>query len=126
MSLIEIANGAATLGHKSGSPISGGVFTISSSPSTKVKAGGQGVYRGALVFTFAGGIASGLTNIVGGGSISPTAVKVKADGQLVMRDGDFVLMSATGQLAASPFTPGQPISGNVEIADPGQTKARAQ
>ena len=120
-------NQAGSLGHKAGSPISGGVFTITSVPSIKVKAGGQGVFRGPLVFTFSGGSASGFQpgTVAGGGAIPPSALKVKADGQLVIRDGDFVLMAATGTSASFPF-PVLPIAGNVEVADPGQTKAKAQ
>ena len=59
MSLELAMNAAGALGHASGSLVSGGVFTIVSTPSIKNKAEGHGIYRGPLSYTFAGGDASG-------------------------------------------------------------------
>jgi hypothetical protein len=67
------------LAHGSGSIITGGTFTITSTPSTKNKAGGQGIYFGTLSFTFAGGSASGCdpSTVTGAGTINPGSIKIK-------------------------------------------------
>jgi hypothetical protein len=83
------------------------------------------VYRGPLVYTFVGGDApgfdSGSVATVEPQQIDPTAVKVRADGQLVIRLGDSGEMGATGTSSGSPT----PIVGFVEVVDAGQDKVRA-
>jgi hypothetical protein len=54
-------------------------------------------------------------------TIQPTAVKTRADGLAVIRLGDAGLMAATGTVSGSPSA----ISGQVEVADAGQDKVRA-
>jgi len=121
----EIFTQAGSIAHKAGSPISGGAFTITSQPSLKVKAG-QGVYKTTLMYTFAGGNASGFIPgsiaTTAPASINSTAQKVKADGALVMLKGDFGVMTCTGTLTSG--VPGT-IAGPVEINNAGQTKAQA-
>lgn len=109
-----------------------GTISLVSTPSTKVKADGVGVYRGSLQF--------GVSNIqqspcgtaspgsVASASISPTTSKVKADGQLVLREGDKV----TGLSAVGATQPGTPspipctIIFDVEITNAGQSKVKAE
>lgn len=116
-----------TIDHSSGSPVSGGTFSVTSSPSTKVKAVGNGVYRGTLAFTFTGGTHSSGTSssALGSGTIAFTATKNKADGQFVLRVGDSGSMSGT---YVPPTTPPPTVvfSSNVEITDAGQDKVRGE
>lgn len=119
-----------TLDHMDGSVISGGSFTIMSTPDVKAKAEGHGIYATPLDFTFKEGNAKGFQDgsVSGGGSIPATATKTKIGGVLVMREGDSVLMDCVGTYEpppAPPASPTGPVSGMVEIADAGQTKAKA-
>lgn len=121
MTLKLVMNADGTLGHGSGSPISGGAFVITSSPSTNVKASGKGVYRGNLQYTFSGGNATGFVagtvETTATQSIPPTAVNVKADGSLVIREGDFATMNCEGELTGGGTGP---VSGPVEVKTAGQ------
>lgn len=122
LELVMVEGGA--LDHGAGSPISGGVFVITSVPSTKDKLG-AGIYKGPLQYTFSGGNASGFDS----GSvattapqvINPTATKTKADGQEVIRLGDFGTMAAVGTVSGVSSA----VSGPVEVSDAGQSKGRA-
>lgn len=122
--LIAVLN--CTLAHGAGSTISGGVFTVTSTPSVKVLAENKGAYKTPLTYTFAGGTATGFVP----GSIATlvpqtivaTATTVLADGVLVMRVDDLGTMTAQGTtLPNPPGTPGA-IVGPVEISVAGQTK----
>jgi hypothetical protein len=123
--MIEVMTVDGALGHADGSLVSGGVFTITSTPSVKVRAVGGGVYRGPLLYTFAGGDADGFdpgtVATTAPQQIDPTAVKVRADGLEVIRLGDSGEMAATGTVSGTPT----PIIGLVEVADAGQSKVRA-
>ena len=129
MSLEKIANQDLALAHGSGSPISGGSFSVTSTPSAKTKANAKGVHKNPLSYTFSGGDAPGAVcgsvASVGPQVIAATAIKAKADGLLVMREGDSGTMSAIGTNAAPP-PPTLPFEGPVEIASAGQDKAKAQ
>lgn len=115
-------NEDGTIDHASGSPISGGAFTITSLPSLVLLANGNGVFSGPLAFTFAGGSAPGLTGVSGGGSIPPTALKVTTGGLAVIRAGDTGTLTALG---IPPSGPPVPISGPVEVTDAGQNVVEA-
>lgn len=123
--MIDVMNANGALGHAVGSLVSGGVFTVVSAPSVKNRAVGAGVYRGPLQYTFAGGNASGFdpgsVATTAPQTIQPTAVKTRADGLEVIRLGDSGVMAATGTVSGTPT----PITGNVEVADAGQDKVRA-
>jgi hypothetical protein len=119
----EIANANLTLAPDP--PISGGTGTVSTSPSTKVKAGGAGVHRGTINFTWAGGTYAGQPIVSGSGSITATAVKAKADGQAVVRKDDSGPISGTYTNPAPP-PPTLPFSGTVKVSNAGQTKDRGQ
>jgi hypothetical protein len=94
-------------------------------PSEKVKAQGKGVYKKELQVTIASGsgIAGSCVLVAPvNGKIDPTAIKVKAEGELVMREQDGATIDAQGQ------TPqGAPcnLSFNIRIDNAGQTKVRA-
>lgn len=126
MSLEPTMTQAGSIDHGATSLISGGVFVITSQPSVKVKAGGSGMYRGPLQYTFAGGNADGfdpgtVTTAVPQ-VINPTAVKTKADGLAVVRLGDAGVMAATGTVSGTPTA----VAGPVEVVDAGQDKVKAQ
>lgn len=127
MTFENVAVVGLTISHGSGSTITGGSFVITSSPSSKVKAGGAFVYRGTINFTFSGGSEPTVTagSVTGSGSISFTATKTKADGQFVIREGDTGTLTGTGT-NPSPPPPTLPVSGSVEISNAGQTKVKAQ
>jgi hypothetical protein len=127
MTLELVAVQGCTITHSSGSPISGGSFTITSSPSTKVKCEGSGVYKGTIAFTFSGGNGSGAVpgSVAGAGTIVTTALKTKADAEEVVREGDTGTLTATGT-KESPPPPTVPFVGGVEISVAGQTTVKAQ
>ncbi|MCP4539025.1 MAG: hypothetical protein GY832_17965 [Chloroflexi bacterium] len=100
--------------------------------STHCEAVGSAVCTTAITLLFAvGGTEcphTSLTHtfIAGGGSIAATAAKVKADAQFVLREGDTGTCAGTWQPPGAP--PPTPIACtcNLEIADAGQTKVKAQ
>jgi|OM-RGC.v1.027682084 hypothetical protein len=107
--------------------VSGGTLSITSVPSTKVKAEGAGVYRGQIQFTVSGANASGYDPgtvvTVGPATIPATALKVSADGQAVMRVDDQVPAAAmTGTIGGTPTPFVEPFA----ITDAGQTKVLAE
>lgn len=129
MALKELAVQGATIAHDSGSPISGGTFSITSVPSLKVKAEGNGVYKTPLLYTFAGGNAAGFVPgsvlTTAPQSISATAQKCKAENLPVMRIDDSGVMNAIGTLPP-PAGGTAPIAGPVIIDDAGQVKAKGE
>lgn len=129
MALIEIANSNCTLNHGI-SPVTGGIFVITSLSSIKVKAGSAGVHRGSINFTFSGGscilppCVPG--TVTGSGIIPPSAIKVKADNLLVMRKDDNVVITMYGNSIVPPFLPIAIIGCEVKIVTSGQIKVKGQ
>jgi hypothetical protein len=123
--MIDVMNANGALGHAAGSLVSGGAFTIVSTPSVKNRAVGVGIYRGPLQYTFTGGDADGFdpgtVATAVPQTIQPTAVKTRTDGLEVIRLGDAGLMAAVGAVSGTPTA----IVGNVEVADAGQDRVRA-
>jgi len=122
MALKEIAVDGMTLQDTlGGSPN----ITINSSPSSKVKSGGSGIYSGGISITIASGSTSStgcaLTNPASG-TISSTASKTKENGQTVNRKDDEVAISGAGTMGGSGCT----ASFNIKITDAGQTKVKAE
>lgn len=121
MSRKNVMVNGGTLGFDTGSPVSGGSFTITTPASTTMLVDGDGVYAGPLAWTFSGGNASGAASgtVVGAGTINPTAQKVKNDGKLAILEGDSVVSTFNG------VTPdGKPISFpgvTVKVTSSGQT-----
>jgi len=128
MTLKLTMDASGSLDHVSGSSVSGGAFVITSTPSVYVKTEGSGVYSGPLTFTFTGGSASGFVSgsLTGAGTINPTATKVKADGLLIIREGDSVAVTFTGTTLPNPPGTSGTVVGNVEVADAGQSTTKAQ
>jgi len=121
MALLEVAVQGLTVAPQG--IVSGGVLSIVSVPSTKVKAEGKGVYKQNLQFTLSGanavGYDPGTVMTVGTASISPTSTKNKAEGQFVMRKNDQNLaVNMTGTIGGTPT----PFIEPWKITVPGQTK----
>lgn len=119
-----IAVEGLTIDHSSGSPISGGAFTITSIASSKVKVEGNGVYKTSITFTFANGTHTSGSSATGAGSISATSTKVKVEGGYVLRLGDSGTMTGT-YVPSTPPPPTLPFTSSVEITDTNQDKVKA-
>jgi len=121
-----IAVEGLTIDHSAGSPVSGGVFTITSVASSVVAVEGKGIYTVEINFTFAGGTHTGGTSgsATGAGSVTATAAKVKSEGGEVMRVGDMGDMDGT--YVIPPNTPGSFTGAPVEITDANQDKVKAK
>ena len=107
--------------------VSGGSITISTVPSTKVKAEGSGVFSTQLQFTVAGANATGYDPgtvvTVGPATIMPTATKGKVDGGFVLRQDDQVPAAVmTGTISGIPT----PFAAAFKITVAGQTKVSAE
>lgn len=116
-----------TLSHAAGSLISGGFFSVTSSPSSVTKEDGNGIFTSPLVYTFSGGNASGfvpgsVATLVPQ-SIIATAQKTKDYDILVIRQDDSGTMICQGTLTGGGVGP---VSGGVEISDAGQSKVDGQ
>lgn len=125
MSLELIMTFAGTINHASGSPVSGGVFVITSVPDAKVRAEAVGVMTQSVVFTFTGGTAAGFVSgsLTASGSIPASSLKVRASGLLVVREGDSATITFTGSLPGGGTST---IAGDVEVDNAGQTTVRAE
>jgi len=127
MSLTLVMNAGGALGHADGSLVSGGVFTVTSTPSANVSIVGKGVHRGNMTYTFSGGSAKGFVSgtvaTTAPQTIKPTAVKVLVDGQPVVRFGDSGKMTASGSLTGGGTGS---VIGFVEVSDAGQDRVSAQ
>ncbi len=66
---------------------------------------------------------SGTPTEVGTFTITPTAVAVKAEALLVVRQGDTGTLTAIGTIAPPAVPPTGPVVGNVIVSDAGQDKA---
>lgn len=126
MALELIMNANGTIDHAPGAPTSGGVFTIIGTLSPNCRAEGAQVYTDPFTFTLSGADASGFdpgsVATTSPQTIPATAVKVKADGQLVMRDGDIGFITVTGTVSGTPV----PFGTSVIVDDAGQTTSKAQ
>lgn len=104
-----------------------------SPPSMKVKAGGKGVYRGNVTFTFTPGSishpawsASSTNTAPATFTVSPSGVtKVKADGQICLCVGDeSAQIPVTGMMVSGPSTAPSPQMISLKISDAGQNKVK--
>jgi hypothetical protein len=102
---------AGLIVHKSGSIVSGGNFSITTPPGTKLLILGNGVYRGPIAVTFSGGNASGMVpgTVAGAGTIAPTSLKNKTETLAVIRDKDEGTLVGT----ATPSGGGPPVPINI-------------
>ena len=93
--------------------------------SAKVKPGGDETLVGSLTWTMSGCFLAAYTFVSGAGSMSPTATKVKCQGQTPFRKGDQGNCAGSFTLTASPFTP-LPCACTFQIDAAGQTKVRSE
>lgn len=102
--------------HDIGSLVSGGSFSITSSPSSKVKVVSNFIFTSPLSVSFSGGNMSGMVpgSVNGVGTISATASKTK-QGTFVMRNNDTGTLVGTAQPSGggSPV----PVSFSVKLVD---------
>lgn len=120
-----IATEGAILDVTGNSSITSSSVTIlpSTIPSSKVKINGIGVYQGGIDFTVTASISGSCEGATGTGTILPSAIKTKADEQLVHREGDII--SGIVVTGATPGGSSCNFTLNVEITDPNQTKVKA-
>lgn len=102
-------------------PFSGTVAVVTA-PSTKVFADSKAVYSGTIAVLLTAVSGSGITSGTGGGAIVPTATKVLADNQPVLRQDDQNLaITVTDSVA-----PYGTATVGVKITVAGQTKVLAE
>lgn len=108
--------------------VSGGVITVSTVPSTSVKAEAKGVFFAQVQFTVAGANATGYDPgtvvTVAPGTILPTAIKVKDSSGFVLRVDDLTTTptSMTGTIGGTPT----PFVEVFKITDANQTKVTGE
>ena len=111
-------------------PLVQATVALTGTPSAKCKAGGAGMCKHGFSLSVSAITApsSGATIPDPGpysASISSSASKVKADGSLVLLEGDkTATITATPQIPGSPPVP-FPVSFDISISVAGQTKAKA-
>lgn len=110
---------------------------VTTTTSTKCKANSKGICTTVLTLAFVVTTKdcphTSLTYdfVSGGGAVSPSSTKTKAENHLVLREGDEdSIPTGTGcvgtwKLKASPFTV-SPCACGIEITNAGQTKVKAQ
>jgi hypothetical protein len=114
-----IANGDLTLVSDKG-----GSITVTSVPSTKVKASGKGVHKKEVAFTITGAVDGGCSQVSPfNGKIPITAQKVITEGDKVSRENDDEDFDIPGILSGGG---GCTIKANIKIQSAGQTKASAE
>ena len=126
MSLIEVA--VDGLGLVDDNPANTTTVMVNPAclPSLKSKAEGKGIYKEKLDFIIMSGSGISPSCVLVApvmDSIDPTAMKDKADGELVMRKGDMVTVNANGQ---APNGDSCPLVFIIKIDDAGQTKVKGQ
>lgn len=107
--------------------ITGATFTVTSSPSTKVKAASKGVYKGGI-----GIIVNGATNTSTGcvqnapanGTINTSGSKVKAEGSLVNRENDTSAPITINGLIGGVTPCSFPLT--AKVTNGGQSKVKAE
>lgn len=116
---------AGSLKHSVSSTISGGVFSIVSSPVEAVRGDGDPVYSSPLAFTFSGGSSPGFVDgsVQGAGTINSSVTSPRADGSPVILEGDSGTLAATGALTGGGSGS---VSGGVEVDSAGQAAIRSE
>ncbi len=103
-------------------PVTGGVFSIQTSPSQKVKAEGKGVYSGAVDVLVSGTVLGAYTQASPVSiTIQPAVLKkFKADGQIALALGDGGTSLSAVSFVNSVSSTTSLVS--IKIIDAGQTK----
>lgn len=106
-------------------PAHSGNISILGLPSLKMKCDGKGVYKDLLAISISNGTDGSITNATGAGVINASAIKVKSEGQFVLRVDDKnnipIVMTGTNP---SPPPPTSTYTTVVKITDAGQTKVK--
>lgn len=123
MKAVMVQGGA--LGFGSGAAVSGGTFTITSSPSTNSKVDSKGIYAGPLAWTFAGGNGAGAVSgsVMGSGAIQPgsTGMKIDSLAAVLLDDSCTATLSGVTSQGAPISFPAQP----VKVSSAGQNSVEA-
>jgi hypothetical protein len=107
-------------------PAHSGTVTVTGIASTKVKAGGQFIYKNNLTISIANGSDGSITNATGTGTLIATSTKLKTENVIPLRKGDkstIITMTGTNP---SPPPPTSTYTTQVEIDNAGQTKAKGE
>lgn len=96
--------------------------TITTPPSSHVKASGKGCYRGSITIMVTNAAAVSDNNGTGTGNLSGSARHTKIDGVSAVLEGDSVTITVNGTSGGSPAT-GQV---TVKIKDAGQKYVLSQ
>lgn len=111
-----------------------GIDTVKIVPitSNKCKAGGKGVCTTLVTCVFAVGgnecphTSATHTFVAGAATIAPSATKTKAEGGLVLREGDASAAGCIGSWTNNSTSATVPCACGVEISAAGQDKVKAQ
>ena len=107
-------------------PAHSGTVTVTGVPSTKLKAGGQFAYKDTLAISITAGTDGSITNASGVGTMMATSTKLTTEAIKPLRKGDkSIVITMTGTNPAPP-PPTATYTTQVEIDDPGQTKAKGE
>jgi hypothetical protein len=103
-------------------PVSGNA-SITSSPSTKVKADNKGVYKGTVLVSVSGASQGNCQGASGVGSFTTTAQKCKVENETPLRKDDEATVTCNG---TDPTQGGAPcsFSATVKVSDAGQNKVK--
>lgn len=103
-------------------PVTGGVFTVQTPPSQKVKADGKGVYSGAVNVVVSGTVLGAYAQTAPVTvTIQPSMLKkFKADGKIALALGDGGTTESPASFANPVSSTASPVS--IKIVDAGQTK----
>jgi hypothetical protein len=102
-----------------------GDLTLTGSPSIKVKAEDNGVYKNTLGISVSNFENDNVQAGSGAGVFVATGTKTKADGLLVLRVDDLAIIAGTGTNKNAP-PPTLPFVTTVEITDANQTKVKGE
>jgi len=118
---IDIVNTNETLTHD----VDSATLIISTPADTKVKTNNKvfNVRKGPIIVAVTNAVNGSCVSASGPVTINPTAQKVKAKGQFVMREGDNGTGTVTGVISGGSTPCNFPIT--VTIQDAGQEKAKA-
>jgi len=104
-------------------PAHSGTVNVTGSASTKLKAGGQFVYKDNLTISIVNGSDGSTTiNATGTGTMTATSIKLKTENVKPLREGDkSIVITMTGD-NMSPPPPTMTYTTQVEIDNAGQNK----
>jgi hypothetical protein len=111
------------------STTNGTTASITTTPSTKVMAGGSPVRTGSQTVIASGGSQGPCNGIAGTATMNPTASKTKVDGNFVIRVDDSVDVTVNG-INPNGGGPGIPapctFTSTVKISNAGQSKVQGE